>query len=224
MSQGKRRWRRALVGAGVLVLLFAAGTCVFRRAGTWLIVEDPLESAQAIVVLSGKMPQRALEAAELYRQGYAAEVWVMKPVSPEAALEQMGIPFVGEEFYSQRVLLSKGVPTDAIRVPEPVVLNTEDEVRVIAGELKRVGRTKVIIVTSRAHTRRVKAIWRKAVGESPRAMVHGTPGDGFDAEHWWRSTNDALDVVREVLGLANVWAGFPLRPTEKRGLATDAHR
>ena len=224
MSEVKRAWRQALVGAGVLVLVVAAGTWAFRRVGTWLIVEDRLEPAQAIVVLSGKMPQRALEAAELYRQGYAAEVWVMRPSGPGEQLEQMGIPSVGEEFYSQKVLLARGVPTDAIRVPEQTVQNTEDEVRVIAAEMGRVGGGKVIVVTSRAHTRRVKAIWRRVVGESPRAMVRGTPGDGFDAEHWWRSTYDALDVVREVLGLANVWAGFPLRPTEQKRLATDEHR
>lgn len=224
MSEVKRAWRQALVVVGVLVLVVAAGTWAFRRVGTWLIVEDRLEPAQAIVVLSGRMPQRALEAAELYRQGYAAEVWVMQPSGPGEKLEPMGIPFVGEEFYSQKVLLAKGVPADAIRVPEQTVQNTEDEVRVIAAEMGRVGGGKVIVVTSRAHTRRVKAIWRRVVGENPRAMVHGTPGDGFDAEHWWRSTYDALDVVREMLGLANVWAGFPLRPTEKNGLATDAHR
>lgn len=216
MSQGKRGWRRALAAVVVLVLAAAAGAWAFRRVGTWLIVEDPLEPAQAIVALSGRMPQRAMEAAELYRQGYAAEVWVTKPSSPAEQLEQMAIPFEGEEFYSRRVLLAKGVPPDAIRVPEQTVLNTEDEVRVIAGELKRRGGAKVIIVTSRAHTRRVRAIWRRVVGENPRAMVHGTPADGFDAEHWWRSTYDALDVVREVLGLANVWAGFPLRPTEQK--------
>jgi hypothetical protein len=31
---------------------------------------------------------------------------------------------------------------------------------------------------------------------------------------WWRNTGDALDVVREVLGLLNVWAGLPLQPAK----------
>ena len=164
MSERRGTWRRKLVVVGVLVLAAAAGTWAFRQLGTWLIVEDRLEPARAIVVLSGKMPQRALEAAELHGQGYATEVWVMKPESPVERLEEMGIPFVGEEFYSQKVLLARGVPADAIRVPKQQVQNTEDEVRLIAEELRRVGGEKVIVVTSRAHTRRVRSIWRRVVG------------------------------------------------------------
>ena len=44
------------------------------------------------------------------------------------------------------------------------------------------------------------------------AIVHGVSDDSFDPAHWWKNTSDALDVVREVLGLANAWAGLPLRP------------
>jgi hypothetical protein len=42
--------------------------------------------------------------------------------------------------------------------------------------------------------------------------VRAAGTDGFDAAHWWRNTHDALDVVREVLGLLNAWAGLPLQP------------
>jgi hypothetical protein len=31
-------------------------------------------------------------------------------------------------------------------------------------------------------------------------------------DHWWRNTRDALAVVREILGLINLWAGLPVRP------------
>ena len=38
--------------------------------------------------------------------------------------------------------------------------------------------------------------------------------DAFDGAHWWRHTQDGLDVVRETLGLLNAWTGFPLRPAQ----------
>jgi hypothetical protein len=44
--------------------------------GQWLMVADPLEPAKAIVVLSGRVPFRALEAASIYREGLAPEVWL----------------------------------------------------------------------------------------------------------------------------------------------------
>jgi hypothetical protein len=45
-------------------------------------------------------------------------------------------------------------------------------------------------------------------------LVRAATEDSFDAAHWWRSTKDALDVVREYLGLLNAWAGLPLTHTK----------
>jgi len=196
------------------VVIIAAAWAI-RGVGQWLVVQDALEPAQAIVVLSGRMPVRAREAAEIYREGFAAQVWITRPASPEEELRQMGIGFVGEEFYNQRVLIQLGVPTDAIRVLDKPVINTEQEVLEISDALRQEGGSKVIVVTTKPHTRRVKAIWKRLVGNSPRLMVRYASQDGYDGAHWWRRTSDALEVVRELLGLANAWAGFPVQP-EKR--------
>ncbi len=198
----------------MLVVIMPAAWAI-RGVGQWLVVQDALEPAQAIVVLSGRMPVRAREAAEIYRQGFAAQIWITRPASPEEELRQMGIGFVGEEFYNQRVLIQLGVPTDAIRVLDKPVINTEQEVLEISDALRQEGGSKVIVVTTKPHTRRVKAIWKRLVGNSPRLMVRFASHDGYDGAHWWRHTSDALDVVRELLGLANAWAGFPVQP-EKR--------
>lgn len=214
MTPGSRGRRRAWIAAAVLVVIMAAAWAI-RGVGQWLVVQDALEPAQAIVVLSGRMPVRAREAAEIYRKGFASQVWITRPASPEEELRQMGIGFVGEEFYNQRVLIQLGVPTDAIRVLDKPVINTEQEVLEISDALRQERGSKVIVVTTKPHTRRVKAIWKRLVGNSPRLMVRFASQDGYDGAHWWRHTSDALDVVRELLGLANAWAGFPVQP-EKR--------
>ncbi len=180
--------------------------------GQWLVIEDPLATAHAIVVLSGEMPYRAIEAARLYDQNYAAQVWVSRPVSPSGQLAAMNISFVGEEFYNQKVLMARGVPPDAIRVFDQSVANTEEEVDEIARDLRRDQAHTVIIVTSKPHTRRVRLIWNKRVGDDPRLIVRYVSDDTFDAAHWWRQTKDALDVVREVFGMLNASLGFPARP------------
>ena len=72
----------------------------------------------------------------------------------------------------------------------------------------------MIIVTSKPHTRRVRTIWRKLVGSDPRLIVRYADDDPYDGAHWWRHTHDALDIVRETLGLLNAWAGFPVRPSQ----------
>src|SRR5271168_1848551 len=121
----RRRNRRILFGVIGIVLL---SVVVFLLSlGRWLVVEDPLEKAQAIVVLSGRMPMRAMEAARLYRQGYAPKVWLTHSTEPRATLEAMQIAYVGEDFYNFRVLVHEGVPADAIRILEPPIINTADE-------------------------------------------------------------------------------------------------
>jgi uncharacterized SAM-binding protein YcdF (DUF218 family) len=106
------------------------------------------------------------------------------------------------------------VPPDAIRVLDKPDANTEAEVRQTVAELRTFNYHSVIIVTSKPHTRRVRTIWRKLVGSDPHMMVHYAQDDPYDGAHWWRHTPDALDVVRETLGLLNAWAGFPLRPAK----------
>jgi uncharacterized SAM-binding protein YcdF (DUF218 family) len=209
------RWiRRALV-VGVLVGAVAAllpwGAS---GVGRWLMVADPLEPAKAIVVLSGRVPFRAMEAASLYREGLAPEVWLTKEVvrSEEQALGRLGVAVIRDEVYNRQALERLGVKPESIRLLGDGIRNTADEVRLIASELGRNGGDRVIIVTSKAHSRRVRATWAAIVGESPRAMVRYARGEPYAAGGWWRNTRDALDVSREVFGLMNVWAGFPVQP------------
>ncbi len=88
-----RTWRvlPAIVGGGLVLALV-----IFFGVGRWLVVEDPLVEARAIVVLSGAMPLRAIEAAKLYREGYAPEIWLTHSTEPGETLEEMGILFSGE--------------------------------------------------------------------------------------------------------------------------------
>ena len=182
--------------------------------GQWLMVADPLEPAKAIVVLSGRVPFRAMEAASIYREGLAPEVWLTKEVvrAEELALGRLGVAIVREEVYNREALERLGVKPEAIRLLGDGILNTVDEMRLIASELGRNGGERVIIVTSKAHSRRVRATWAAIVGASPRAIVRYAREEPYGARGWWRNTRDALDVSREVFGLMNVWAGFPVQP------------
>jgi uncharacterized SAM-binding protein YcdF (DUF218 family) len=208
--QRPRRTRR--IALAVLALL---GLCAFLFAffvGRWLVVEDPLEKAQAIVVLSGGMPIRAIEAGKLYREGYAPKIWLTHSMEPGAALEAIGVPYIGEDAYDVRILVHEGVPAEAISVLQPPIFNTADEISDIAAALGREDGKTVIIVTSKVHTRRARILWRKLAANRGEAIVRAATDDPFDPAHWWRTTRDALDVVRELLGIANAYAGLPLHP------------
>src|ERR1700687_2749808 len=208
----KRHFLRAII-LTLIVGLIVLAAIIFLGVGRWLIVEDPLDKAQAIAVLSGRIPMRAKEAARLYKAGYAPQVWLTRANEPAASLQEMHIAYIGEDFFNSRVLMHEGVPSNAILALEPPIDNTVDEVRAIAAELEREKGGAVIIVTTKAHTRRVRTLWKEFSGGRGRAIVRAAPTDPFAPDHWWRATGDALDVVREVLGLLNAWAGLPLHPS-----------
>jgi uncharacterized SAM-binding protein YcdF (DUF218 family) len=212
----RRKWRRPLFASGLIfAALLIAGVYGFLHAGSWLVREDPLQKSQAIVVLSGGLPDRALAAAKVYRAGFAPEVWLTQPLQPGAAMAELHLPYAGEEEYNRMVLIEQGVPQRAIRILQPRILNTADELKAVTDALDQSSDKNspatAIIVTSKAHTRRVRSIFNKvSAGHRARLLVRAAPEDSFDPEHWWRTTNDALSVVREFLGLLNAWAGLPL--------------
>jgi uncharacterized SAM-binding protein YcdF (DUF218 family) len=211
-SLAHSRALRILLAAGLGGLLLAI-VCFF-AVGRWLVVEDPLVKSRAIAVLSGSMPLRAMEAAKLYREGYAPEIWLTHSAEPGETLATMGIAFAGEDYYNVRILIHEGVPAGAIHVLDPPIVNTADEMKVIAAALAHEKDRTVIVVTTKAHTRRVRLLWRRLASERGRAIVRAASDDPFDARRWWRNTGDALDVVREVLGLLNAWVGLPLHPAQ----------
>jgi len=195
----------------ILFLIFLS-LLAFLNLGRWLDKEDPLQKAAAIAVLSGRMPARALEAARLYNQGYAPQVWLSYAVEPGATLQKYSVSYIGEEIYDRQILVHQGVPESAIHVIEPPIVNTADEMRTFGEALLKEKDRRIIIVTSKVHTRRAAALWKRLSSKDGEAIVRGVSDDPLDTAHWWRNTQDALDVVREVLGLLNTWAGLPLRP------------
>jgi len=194
-----------------IAVLTATGV---RGIGRWLVVDDPLARSEAIVVMGGRPPFRAMEAAEIYRQGWAPEVWLTRPleVSSDTAFRKLDIEIPTEEVYNQRALERLGVPASAIRVIPGRAQNTAQEVRIVADELKRRGGQRVILVTSEVHSRRVRATWRALIGRNPDGLVRYTTAEPYDPSSWWRYTDDGSAVVHEVFGLLNVWVGFRAQP------------
>jgi hypothetical protein len=55
-------------------------------------------------------------------------------------------------------------------------------------------------------------LWHRLAAGHVQAIIRAASDDPFEPGRWWRTTGDALDVVREFLGILNAWAGMPLRP------------
>jgi uncharacterized SAM-binding protein YcdF (DUF218 family) len=178
------------------------------------VVSDPIEKSDAIVVLGGGVPHRAMEAARLYTQGWASEVWVTRPPDPaiDDPMVELGIKRPLGADYSRQILEAMGVPDESIRWISNRTRDTGGEVGAIARMLVQTGGERVVIVTSPFHARRVRTIWRRVVGEDFDAHIRPAADDPFDSAHWWRNTADTRSVVNELMGLVNAWSGFRIGP------------
>lgn len=201
----------AVLGALALFGL-SAGLALMLGVGHWLVREDSLHKAGAIAVLTGNFPARALEAATLYHNGYAPEIWLTRDGVQSSKLAAMGIHYPSETEFNYLVLRRQGVPAKAIHVLDSPIINTQDELEVISGALgQKNSNASVIVVTNKAHTRRVRELWDRLDSPRGEVIVHGISGDDFNPSAWWTRTGDTHQVIHELLGMINVWAGLPMQ-------------
>ena len=205
--------RVLLTITAVALLLCAVTYGGLQLVGHWLVREDPIHNATAIAVLTGNMPVRALEAAELYQHGYAKEIWLTHPDLPRGAEGSiMQVP--SEDEQNVEILRERGVPSKAIHVFDTPIKNTADELDVIGAELKNRSDESVIIVTNKSHTRRVHTLWSKFHANDGQLMVHAVSDDDFAPASWWLD-GQSKQVLHEILGLANAWAGMPIQTSAR---------
>lgn len=178
--------------------------------GNWLVREDPIHRADAIAVLSGSFPQRAEEAAELYRSGYAPEIWLTHPLQRRNLNQFGGAQISSEDTRNAEVLRFLGVPEGAIHVLDTPIVNTADELNAIDSGLKETGNSSVIIVTNKAHTRRVASLWDKYHFGEGEVLVHAVSDDQFAPSRWWKSRSSRAQGIHELLGMLDLWAGLPV--------------
>ena len=82
------------ITVAALALAVAALACFLPFAGTYLVVQQPLEHADAIVVLAGPRAERWLEGVDLFRAGWAPRIVLSRGRidNGEARLSAIGDP------------------------------------------------------------------------------------------------------------------------------------
>jgi len=183
----------------VLAGLYLARHPLLRLAGENLVVEDPLQKADAIIMLSmdNFYADRATRSAEIYRQGLAPIV--------VASGERLR-PFAGVAELMEHDLLERGVPKEKILRFAHDSGSTREEAEALAKLASEKKWKSVIVVTSNYHTRRARYIFVRIFPGNISVSIAAARDGDFDPEHWYEKRKGIRLFVKEVAGMvAAVW-------------------
>ena len=172
---------------------------IFRFAAESWIIEDPLEKADVIIVLSDDnfYADRATRAAELFREGKAPLVVASgRRLRPSAGIAEL----------MDHDLIERGVPKDKILRFAQDEDSTREEAEALAKLAKTKKWHKAIVVTSNYHTRRARYIFRRVFPQEIEISVASARDGDFNPENWWEKRKSSKLFIREITGLMiTIW-------------------
>ncbi|MGP0018996.1 MAG: hypothetical protein ACLPHP_10540 [Candidatus Sulfotelmatobacter sp.] len=189
-----RRRRRAKIVL-VVVLLGIASVAIpavrrpiLRTAGWMLIVNDPIEPADVIVVTVAADGAGVLEAADLVHSGVATSVAVFSepPDTVEREFIRRGIPY--EDVAARSVGQLRALGLDAIDLIPTYVDGSEDEGPALADWCDQHRFRSVVVVATSDHSRRLRRVLHRSMkGHLTRVTVRSARYSVFDPDRWWQS-------------------------------------
>jgi uncharacterized SAM-binding protein YcdF (DUF218 family) len=195
----------------IVLLAIVAAVWFVIYGGRFLQHEDPLAHADAMFVLAGARVERWMEAVDLYRAGYSRVIVLSAgyPEPIEMQLRQRGITFITDPERSRGAMLQLGVRPADILTPDVYVDNTAQEAALVRRLAAQYGWHRVMIVTSKYHTRRAGFAFRRALkGSGIQVMIRATRYDMSDPARWWHLRPDSRKVTLEWQKLIAYWCGL----------------
>jgi uncharacterized SAM-binding protein YcdF (DUF218 family) len=206
MIRGKITFRRSLflLIPVILVLFFVFFTGpLLRKMGSLLLVDELPMPSDAVVILNTGVEfyPRLIQAAEIYHQGLVQKVVFNgnRKTDTLRELEAKGFtrccPWYSD---SVRILTMLGVPQeDIIWISAEDAYDTVSEAATVGHELLRFEFSKIIITTSKSHTRRARFIWKNMYANQLTVRMVSAKSDPYDPQSWWKDGRQIRWVLAE---------------------------
>ena len=187
----------------IALLIFFLPNHFLPPVANFLILDEQPEHVDAVVVLSTGMEyfSRLIEAADLYKNGYADIVVINgnRKNDELRKIEMMGYksccPWQEEKLRMLEVL---GVPRKAVRtISAEDAYDTASEARAVGGGLASSKIKSIIITTSKTHTRRAMHIWKRLYGDRFELSSVAAKNDPFSPQGWWKDGRQARWILYE---------------------------
>jgi len=172
----------------VFLLLFLAWLIVAPFFAENLIIEKPLEQADAILILAGSSVyiERTNKAAAIFKQGAAPKIILTDDGEQTgwSRAEKRNIPYVE---MAQRNLIALGVPAEDIEIIKPLGSGTIYEAQLFREKARQENLKTVLLVTSAYHTRRVAWTFGRVFenADVEFGIVSPPPGEQTPPPNFW---------------------------------------
>lgn len=199
MKKFLRRLTRVLiVGILLLAVIYLARVPILRGIGNLLIVEDTTQPVDAAFILSGSVMERSREAMEVYKLDTDLLICMGETIS--ADLEAYGAIRTDAEL-AQQALLNMGADSADIRVLKRGTSTYEESEEIlgysVAEDFKR-----IMIISSKFHTRRIQSVFRKKFREKGvEVIIRGADPIDYETDTWWLEESGMIFVTNEYLKL-----------------------
>ena len=168
--------------------------------GGWLYHADPLEPADAIVVLSGAVG-RDLEAADLFAGGFGPTILLTRqPDRPVlAALRSRGVDVLSNIETRLNYLDALGVARTDVTVLQRFVESTQAEALLVAEWTESREIERIIVVTSAFHTSRTRYVFDQVFGDlNTQVLIHPSSQSSFHPTTWWQTRSNLRNGLFEL--------------------------
>lgn len=202
----RKRLIRYAVYVTLLILLFLLRAPLLRGMGYWLIDEDELEKADAIVMLGGNSYERSFLTKELFQKHYANTV-VTTGSNYSMDLLSYGIQ-VTEAEQSRVRLIKMGLDSNAVLALNKGTSTLEEAyaIRELASEKKW---QKIILVSTKFHTARVSKYFNRIFDESGiQLIVRGCNPLKYKINEWWKKEEGLIMVNNEYVKSFYYWWNY----------------
>jgi uncharacterized SAM-binding protein YcdF (DUF218 family) len=132
-----KKLKRLFITLAIILAVLLLCRLSLPSLGAFLISQDEPQPSDIIVLLMGSGPDRMLEAVDLYKQGYADQiVMVRNMVRGYDLVVSQGVKIPHDSDIAKEVAEQLGVPVENITVLPGDALSTQDEVIQVREYLK----------------------------------------------------------------------------------------
>lgn len=188
--------RKRLLEALIFLLLFLASLSYF--PGHLLVVNQPPQKADVILVLAGDRGSRLERGVSLWQEGYAPSLMV----SGGNIYYETNIGMLMKEH-----AVKLGVPEQAVLV-EPYADSTYQNAVLTRELMMKYNLQSAIVVSSNYHMYRVRLLYeREFKGTGIHLSYCAAQDENFNQDRWWANNKSAMLTISEYIKLVGYAIG-----------------